>query len=175
MGRRILGHLRSHVIAYLALFFALTGTAVALPGTNTVFSDDIANGQVKSADIANGKVSTADIGDSQVKNADIGVDAVRRSEIAANAVGPAELGTVVQRTNSISVPAGSARVVSKDCDPGELALSVGANWDGAQTVGPVLQAATFLTGGNDPTGGEAAGRNEGAGARTLTVIVSCLG
>lgn len=49
--------------------------------------------------------------------------------------------------------------MGKDCDP-ELALSVGANWDGAQTVGPVLQAATFLTGGNDPTGGSAVGRNE---------------
>lgn len=43
---------RTTVVAYLALFLVLTGgTAVALNGSNTVFSDDITNGQVKSADI----------------------------------------------------------------------------------------------------------------------------
>ena len=43
MGR-IRRHLRSNVVGYIALFFALsTGSAVALGGSNTVFTDDIAN------------------------------------------------------------------------------------------------------------------------------------
>ena len=41
----IRNHLRSNVVGYLALFVALSGTAVALPATNTVFSDDIVNGR----------------------------------------------------------------------------------------------------------------------------------
>ena len=58
MSGRIRAHLRSNVVGYCALFFALSGVAVALPGTNTVFSDDIVNGTVQSQDIANGGVAT---------------------------------------------------------------------------------------------------------------------
>src|SRR6266545_4169132 len=51
-------HVRRHltfanVASGLALFLVLTGgTAMALQGHNTVFSDDIVNGQVKEADVA---------------------------------------------------------------------------------------------------------------------------
>jgi hypothetical protein len=38
---RVARHVRRHVIGYLALFVALSGTAVALPGRNTVESNDI--------------------------------------------------------------------------------------------------------------------------------------
>jgi len=41
-------------------------------------------------------------------------------------------------------------------------------------VGPVLLAATFLSGLPEPNTGSAAGRNDGGGARTLTVSVACL-
>jgi hypothetical protein len=45
MQNRISEHLRSNVVGYLALFLVLTGgTAYALDGSNTVFSDDIVNG-----------------------------------------------------------------------------------------------------------------------------------
>ena len=40
------------VVALIALFAALTGSAVALKGHNKVKSDDIKNGQVKTVDIA---------------------------------------------------------------------------------------------------------------------------
>ena len=43
----------SNVASGLALFLVISGgTAVALRGTNTVFSNDIVNGQVKPADLA---------------------------------------------------------------------------------------------------------------------------
>jgi hypothetical protein len=52
MRQRLRSHLTyANVIATVALFLVLGGgTAVALNGTNTVFSDDIVNGQVKLAD-----------------------------------------------------------------------------------------------------------------------------
>jgi hypothetical protein len=96
MGRRILGHMRSHVIAYVALFFALTGTAIALPNHNTVFSDDIVNGEVKTLDIKDGAVKTEDVRDDTQPGgglgaADLKPDAVGSSEIADNAVGSSEI------------------------------------------------------------------------------------
>jgi hypothetical protein len=142
--------------------------------TDAVTTPKIKDGAVTAAKLRTDAVTTPKIKDGAVSGAKIKNGAVNKAKIGSNAVGADELGTVVQRTASISVPAGSARIVSKDCEPGELALSVGANWDGAQTVGPVLQAATFLNGAGEPTGGSAAGRNGGAGARNLTVIVSCL-
>jgi hypothetical protein len=45
-------HLRSNVVGYAALFVALSGTAIALPGQETVFSDDIVDGQVRTNDIS---------------------------------------------------------------------------------------------------------------------------
>jgi hypothetical protein len=52
--RRIRKHLTfANVASAIALFVALGGgTAVALSGSNTVFSDDIVNGQVKPQDLA---------------------------------------------------------------------------------------------------------------------------
>jgi hypothetical protein len=44
-------------VALIALIAALSGTAVALPGSNTVDSGDIKNGQVKRVDIATGAVT----------------------------------------------------------------------------------------------------------------------
>jgi hypothetical protein len=52
LSSRLRNHIRGNVVGYLALFLVLTGgTAQALGGSNTVFSDDIVNRQVKSADL----------------------------------------------------------------------------------------------------------------------------
>src|SRR4051812_1108526 len=72
------GRLRRHlsfanVASGLSLFLVLsTGTAVALDGMNTVFSDDIVDGQVL----------TADIGTKAVTNSDLGPNAVTGPKIA---------------------------------------------------------------------------------------------
>jgi hypothetical protein len=149
------------VISLIALFVSISGVAWAAA---TIGTNDIKNSAVTAKKLHKKAVTRK-----KIKN-----NAVNGAKVADGSLGSADLGPVVTRTNNISVPAGSARIVSQSCDPGELALSVGANWNGAQTVGPVLEAATFLTGGTDPTGGSAAGRNDGGTARTLTVIVSCL-
>lgn len=59
---RIAEHLRGNVVGYVAVFLALAGTAVALPGRNTVDSGDIINGEVKRRDLAAGSVSTSPSG-----------------------------------------------------------------------------------------------------------------
>ena len=48
-------------VAFVALVAALSGTAVALPGKNSVDSGDIKKGAVRSSDIKNGQVKRGDI------------------------------------------------------------------------------------------------------------------
>ena len=104
MGSRICDHLRSNVVGYIAIFlFATGGTAIALDGSNTVFSDDIVNGEVTSPDVLNNSLSTNDLGPDSVgssevannslKAADLGPDSVGSSEVADNSLSAADLGT----------------------------------------------------------------------------------
>lgn len=52
MAHKLFAHLRRQWMGALALFLVLTGgSAYALAGHNTVFSDDIVNGEVKQADL----------------------------------------------------------------------------------------------------------------------------
>jgi hypothetical protein len=64
------------VVAYVALFVALTGgtTAVALSGSNTVQSDDLGPGaQVMAPDVADNAVNGADVQNGSLRQGDLGV------------------------------------------------------------------------------------------------------
>ena len=77
MSDRIRAHLRSNVVGYIALFcFAMSGTASALDGINTVFSDDIVNGEVKAADIGTGELTSGDILNGTIDRQDLANGAV---------------------------------------------------------------------------------------------------
>ncbi len=105
----IRNHLRSNVVGYLALFVALSGTAIALPATNTVFSDDIVNGEVKSKDISDsngvrsadvrdddktgGGLAAVDLARGSVGSSEIATDGVSSPEIKTGAVGESEIAT----------------------------------------------------------------------------------
>jgi hypothetical protein len=93
MPTRIRNRVRSNVIGFLALFLVLTsGSALALNGSNTVFSDDIVNGEVKTPDLAAGAVNTAKIGTGQVTVSDLGANSVNTGKIANGQVTAADLG-----------------------------------------------------------------------------------
>jgi hypothetical protein len=107
---RTRNHLRQHVIAYVALFIVLGGSAVALPGRGTVTSDDIAKKAVKSKNLAkqavkskniakkavkskhlaDGSVATAKIAEQAITSGKIAEKAVTTAKIADNAVGGAQ-------------------------------------------------------------------------------------
>ena len=53
-------------MAYVALFFALAGTAAALPGKNSVDSGDIENGQIRSRDIQDQGILGKDVGNEAI-------------------------------------------------------------------------------------------------------------
>lgn len=79
---------RSVVIGFATLLIVLMGAnaAQSLTGSDTVFSDDIVDGEVTSADIKDGQVRALDIGDDQVRSSDIRNNVVTGLDIQNNAV-----------------------------------------------------------------------------------------
>ena len=67
---RVGSHLRRNLVALTALFIVLGGTAVALPGKNTVDSGDIHNKAVKTKDIAKQAVTEKKLADGSVSDAE---------------------------------------------------------------------------------------------------------
>jgi hypothetical protein len=58
----IRNHLRSNVVGYVALFVALSGTAMASHpgGADTISAADIINNEIRTEDIKDANVTTAD-------------------------------------------------------------------------------------------------------------------
>ncbi len=125
MRRGLRSHLTyANVMATVAVFLVLGGgSAVALRGSNTVFTDDIVDSAVKTQDISdtNG-VWSADVRNDSLENgglqaADLRPDSVGTSEVAADAVGTDEIG------NSA---VGSGEVIDGSLGTSELSRTIPA-------------------------------------------------
>lgn len=75
----------------IALFLALSATAVALPESDTVFSDDIVNEEVITADIANAGVTTSHLRNPSVTNANLAANSVGTARVANRSLTGADL------------------------------------------------------------------------------------
>ena len=84
----------------MCLFLVLGGgTAVALSGSNTVFSDDIVDNQVKSADVrddtlSGGGLAPADLRAGSVGASEVADDSLTGADILNGSLGPTEFGTI---------------------------------------------------------------------------------
>jgi len=142
-------------VAFLALVAALSGTAVALPGTNTVDSGDIKNNSVRSKDLRNNDVRGKDIRTGAVSSSDLRNDGVTGTDVrestlakvpraasadsATVAINAANLGgepagdylndirMVTETSASDSV---SPKTVTANCASGEEIVGGGANIEG---------------------------------------------
>ena len=77
-------------VAFIALLAALGGTAVALPGSNTVTSGDIVNSQVKTQDIRN----------STIRGRDVRADTLTGSDIDESSLGKVPSATTADSATS---------------------------------------------------------------------------
>jgi hypothetical protein len=93
MGNGISQHIRGNVVGYVALFFALSASAYALPGTNTVDTGDIVNGQVRSPDIGAGQVGTTDLANNSVNSVKVANNSLTGGDIANGKVSVLDLAT----------------------------------------------------------------------------------
>ncbi len=91
LSSRIRTHLQSHIVGYLALFVALSGTALALPGQKQVKSNDLADGAVKGKAIAANAVSAPKLQASSVDATKIVDGTITAAELGAGAVGSTQL------------------------------------------------------------------------------------
>jgi len=71
LSRRVGDHLRRNVYGLIAVFIALSGTAAALPGKNTVNSGDIKKGAVRKSDIRAKAVNGRKVINDSLKGNDI--------------------------------------------------------------------------------------------------------
>lgn len=80
-----------HAVGYATvLAIAVAGTAQALPGTNTVASDDIINGQVRVKDLAGGAVTSPKVKDGTLTGADVKDGSLTGADIADGSIGAAD-------------------------------------------------------------------------------------
>ncbi len=124
--RRVGQHFRGNVVGYLGVFLALTGTAVALPGTNTVDSGDIIDGEVRRGDIAGSAVNSAKIADGTVGSLDLTDGGVVRADLANGAVDAAKVADGSLGAADIDATQIQRRVTGT-CAAPEGITSIGAN------------------------------------------------
>jgi hypothetical protein len=89
-------------VAFVALLAALTGTAVALPGSNSVTGGDIRNGAVTTSDIRNSTVRGRDVRNNTLTGSDVnenGLGTVPRAN-AANSAGFATAAALAGSANN---------------------------------------------------------------------------
>ena len=92
LSARIRAYIRQQHVGLIALFFVLaSGSAYALDGNNTVFSDDIVSGEVRQSDLGVASVSSSRIVDGGVASTDLAANAVTGAKVRDDTIGADDL------------------------------------------------------------------------------------
>lgn len=115
------------VISCLALFLALTGSALAARAS--IGSNQIVNGSVRTVDLRDSAVSSPKIADATVTAADLGTDSVGSDEIAKDAVNTDEIAKDAVKSDEIAENAvASSEVADQSLTQNDLGTdSVGSS------------------------------------------------
>src|SRR5215207_7403366 len=89
-------------VAFIALLAALSGTAIALPGSNTVDSGDIINGQVKGKDIRNNAVTAKKVKNGSLTGTDVKDDSLTGLDINESTLGQVPSAATAGSANTAS-------------------------------------------------------------------------
>lgn len=84
-------HIRANAVGYAAVFLALTGSAAALPGRNSVNSGDIVNGKVRSADLADGSVKQSELAGEAVTSVAVADGSLTGADVADDSLSGADV------------------------------------------------------------------------------------
>jgi len=120
-------------VAFIALLAALSGTAVALPGRNTVDSGDIKRGAVKRSDIGRNAVNGLKVGNGTLRGADVRNDSLTGDDVNESTFGQVPSANTANTANSANT-AGNAQ---------QLGGVPAANY---KTADAVLQSGVTQTG-----------------------------
>jgi hypothetical protein len=144
VSERIGRHLRGNVVGYVALFVALTGTAVAIPGHDNVKSKNLATGAVKSKAIAKGAVKSSKLQNGAVNNQAVASGAISSTKLAAGAVVTNTLGNSAVTSEKLADNAVTRqKIVQGSINGGKLA---NGSVDSAKVNNGSLLAEDFAAG-----------------------------
>jgi hypothetical protein len=159
-------------VAFAALLAALSGTAVALPGKNTVDGGDIKNGAVGTKDIKNGAVATTDLKNNNVRSEDVRNNTLTGLDINESSLGTVPSANSANTANSANSAnnANNANSANRASTAGAvdgrvpflLKLSAGQSQTIAQNGAVSLVAECNSSGGNDQVRILAATSTDGA-------------
>jgi hypothetical protein len=162
-------------VAFIALLAALSGTAVALPGKNTVDSGDIRKGAVKRGDIGGNAVNGGKVANNSIGGAD-----VRNDGLTGDDVNESSLGAVPNATNANSAntanSANSANTANTATNAGnadQLDGQDSTEFASVDDPGIALAGANVSSGGTlnawfNNFGGEPTVTKGGTGSYTIT-------
>jgi hypothetical protein len=147
---RIAQHLRSNIVGYIALFFAMTGTALAL-GTNTVKSKHIVDGQVKSADVQDNGLTGVDIDETSLGSVPFAAEA--NTANSALTAGDADTLDGMNSTDFLGATEKAANADKlDDKDSGDFALAGSENWSALGLANQSDCDFVNFGGGHNPAG-----------------------
>jgi hypothetical protein len=139
-------------VAFVALLAALSGTAVALPGKNTVDSGDIKKNAVRSSDVRNGAVKSADLRNNSVRSVDVRNNTLTGADINESKLGQVPSAGSANSANSANTANSANRASSAGAVDGRtpfvLRLSAGQSQTIAQN-GAISLVADCSTDGVD--------------------------
>jgi hypothetical protein len=104
--QRITKYVRRNLVAYLALFVALTGSSAYAAGS--VFSEDIVNGEVKTPDLAPQGVTDNKLAPNAVSNTKVLDNSLKGDDIDESSLALDFQGTAKVISKRTSVPAGTS-------------------------------------------------------------------
>jgi hypothetical protein len=136
------------VVAFAALVAALSGTAVALPGKNTVNSGDIKKGAVKTKNIAKGAVTRPKVRNGAINSAKVANNSLTGADINEGTLGQVPSANQANSANT----AGTAGRLTRVTVQREDFLVADNSGNGAVAVCPAGQQALsggVVTGAND--------------------------
>lgn len=158
------------IVALVALFAAMSGAAVALPGKSTVDSGDIVNETIKSKDVKDGKLKTQDVQDETLTRDDLGSTSVRADE----------LGGIHTHSNSTSVGGVGASngfyqtdSTTATCGAGEQVISGSGHWSGEAANEELFLSEIVVSHGSNAV--TVKGGNDSGNTRTLVAVAHCMG
>jgi len=178
----------SLVLSVAALAFALTGSAVALPGSNRVDSNDLRANVVRSKHVVNGSLTGDDIKRASVPGTDLQNDSVTGQQVQESTlrgVMASQVRYVSADSAQINGGAGTGSSTAS-CASNEKAIGGSAAWiiPGFQGGNVVSQLAGLSITGTTPapdpagtdgaTGWTAYGRNQSGTNRILRAYAVCV-
>lgn len=160
-----MGTVAARLASYVALVVLLTaGAAQSLTGSNSVFTDDIAAGQVTYADLRDNAVTGRKILDNSVTGADVATGAVGRPELSFKPISD-----VVRAEGAGTIGGGSASGVHAFCPVSSpVVIGGGYRWGPSGEAGFVLWSSLPFDGG-----WVVWGQNATQQSKALTVYAIC--